>query len=270
MPHQFGLELRTVLGLGPVEHVTLAADLGCSAVSMGLDQLPERFNPHGYPAWSLREDAGLRRELKAALRDRGVAISIAEGMGVAEDIDAAERAADMDIFADLGALRINAADMGAERERALEQLARLAVMAGERGMEFSIEFCPAFTIRSLPEALEAVRHIGEERATVLIDAMHFFRSGGKVRQIAELDPALIGHVQLSDAPRKGEGDYMVEATTGRMIPGQGELPLREFVDALPRGQVLGLEVPLLAAAQSGRSAHDYVGEVVKRTRELLV
>ncbi|AXB77570.1 sugar phosphate isomerase/epimerase [Novosphingobium sp. P6W] len=270
MPHPLGLELLTVLGLGPVEHVTLAADLGCTAVSMGLTQLPERFNPHGYPAWSLRDDAGLRRDLKAVLRDRGVAISIAEGLGVSPDIDASQREADMDLFADLGARRVNSVDMGAERARAFDQLAMLAEMAAERGMGFSIEFCPLFTIRSLPEALDAVRHIGEGRAGVLIDAMHFFRSGGTVRQIAELDPALIGHVQISDAPRKGEGDYMAEAMTGRMVPGQGELPLREFVDALPRGQVLGLEVPLMATAQNGRVARDYVGEIVKRTREFLV
>lgn len=270
MPHPLGIELLTVLGMGPVEHVTLAADLGCRAVSMGLSQLPGRFNPHGYPVWSLREDAGLRRELKAALDDRGIAISIAEGLGVSPDHDASERAADMDLFAELGALRVNAVDMGAERGRAFDQLAILAGMAADRGMEFSIEFCPIFTIRSLGEALDAVRHIGEGRATVLIDSMHFFRSGGTVRQVAELDPALIGHVQLCDAPRKGAGDYMAEAMTGRMIPGQGELPLREFVDALPRGQTLGLEVPLMAAAENGRTARDYVGEIVTRTRELLV
>lgn len=274
MGHPLGLELLTVLGLGPVEHVTLAADLGCTAVSMGLSQLPTRFNPHGYAAWSLREDPQLRRDLKAKLAERGVSISIAEGLGVSAEVEAADRAADMDLFAELGALRVNAVDMGVERARALDQLAVLADMADERGMAFSIEFCPIFTIRSLPEALEAVRHIGEGKAGVLIDSMHFFRSGGTVRQIAELDPALIGHVQLSDVPRKAAkadpSDYMTEAMSGRMIPGQGELPMREFVEALPRGQVLGLEVPLLAAAQSGRPASDYVGEIVKRTRELLV
>jgi sugar phosphate isomerase/epimerase len=269
MPHPLGIELLTVLGLGPVEHVTLAADLGCKAVSMGLGQLPERFNPHGYAPWSLRDDPALRRDLKAVLADRGIAISIAEGLGVSAGADAAERAADMDIFADLGALRINAVDMGVERARAFDQLAMLAQMADERGMEFSIEFTPVFTIRSLPEALEAVEYIGSGKATVLIDTMHFFRSGGTVRQVAELDPALIGHVQLSDVPRKGADDYMAEAMSGRMIPGQGELPLREFVEALPRGQVLGLEVPLMAAAASGRDARDYVGEIVKRTREFL-
>ncbi|MCJ2179739.1 sugar phosphate isomerase/epimerase family protein [Novosphingobium album (ex Hu et al. 2023)] len=267
MPHPLGIELLTVLGMGPVEHVTLAADLGCRAVSMGLSQLP--FNPHGYPAWSLREDAGLRRELTAVMRERGIVISIAEGLGVSAEIDASERASDMDLFAELGALRVNSVDMGVERERALDQLARLSEMARERGMEFSIEFCPVFTFRNLGEALEAVRYIGEGDATVLIDSMHFFRSGGTVRQIAELDPALIGHVQLCDAPRKGRGDYMQEAMRARMIPGEGELPLREFVDALPRGQTLGLEVPLFAEAEEGRPARDYVSEIVTKTRELL-
>lgn len=270
MPHPLGLELLTMLGLDPVAHVAMAADLGCKGVSMGLTQMPDRFNPHGYPAWSLRDDPALRRELKAAMADRGVTICLAEGMGVSHEADASERAADMDLFAELGALRVNAVDMGVERDRAFDQLAALADMADARGMEFSIEFTPIFTIRSLDEALEAVEHIGPGKATVLIDTMHFFRSGGTVKQVAELDPALIGHVQLCDVPRKGDGDYMAEAMSGRMIPGQGELPLREFVEALPRGQVLGLEVPLMAAAQSGREAKDYVGEIVKRTREFLV
>lgn len=267
MPHPLGLETLTVLGMGPVEHVMLAADLGCSAVSMPLTQLP--FNPHGYPAWSLREDAGLRRAFRDVLRDRGIRIAIAEGMVVSAESDASELAADMDLIAELGAQRINSLDMGVERERAFDQMATMSEMARERGMDFSIEFCPAFTIRSLPEAMEAVQHIGEGKATVTIDAMHFFRSGGNVKQMAELDPALIGHVQLSDAPRKGGGDYLQEAVSGRMIPGEGELPLREFVDALPRGKTLGLKVPLMAQAGAGRSAQEYVAEIVMKTRELL-
>lgn len=269
MPHPLGLELLTVLGLDPVSHVTLAADLGCSAVSMGVVQVPAQFNPHGYPVWSLRDDPALRRELKAVLRDRGVTICLAEGFGVRQGEDIGVQAADMDLLADLGALRVNGSDRGAERACALDQLASLAEMAAARGMEFSIEFAPVFTLRSLADALDAVAHIGMGRATVLIDTMHFFRSGGTVREVAELDPALIGHVQLCDVPRETGGSYLEEAMSGRMIPGQGELPLREFVEALPRGQVLGLEVPLAATAESGREARDYVGEIVKRTRELL-
>ncbi|KQM22248.1 sugar phosphate isomerase/epimerase family protein [Novosphingobium sp. Leaf2] len=271
MPHPFGIDLLTVMGLGPVEHVTLAADLGCSAVSMGLERLPDRYNPHGYAHWSLRENAQLRRDLKAVLAERKVALCLGSGLRVRPDGDAetAQTASDMDLFAELGALRVAASDHGAERDRAVAQLAGLADMAAARGMDFSIEFSPVLTIRSLAEAITAVQQIGEGKASVVIDALHFFRSGGSVRQIALLDPALIGHVQLADGPRRAEGDYLTEAMTERMIPGQGELPLREFVDALPRGVILDLTVPLASAARGGRMPGAYVGEVVKRTRDFL-
>lgn len=274
MPHPFGLEASTVLGLDPVRHVVLAADVGCKGVSISLDNLGPDANPHGYPRWSLREEPALRRELQTALADHGVSLSCAGDFALRFPSDAGlphadERARDLDILAGLGAWRIGAADMGAERGRALDEAATLAQMADERGITVCIAFSPVYTIRTLAEALQAVDHAGAGRAAVLIDTLHFFRSGGKVAQIAALDPALIGHVRLSDAPRRGEGDYTKEAARGRVIPGQGELPLRQFVEALPRGQLLGLEVPLIAAAASGRLASDYVGEIVRRTREFL-
>jgi len=54
-----------VFGLPPVEFVNLAADLGCQCISAGLTALP--YNPHGYRAYSLRDDSNLRREMKAAM-----------------------------------------------------------------------------------------------------------------------------------------------------------------------------------------------------------
>lgn len=272
MPHPLGLELLTVLGLNPVAQVALAAELGCKTISIGLEQVPAPLNPHGYPGWSLRDDAPLRRDLKAALADHGVTIALAEGVSL--KADAAQWATDLDLLAELGAVRLSGSDMGMEWGPAFDRFATLAEMAEQRGMELAVAFSPVLTIRSLAEALEAVAHVGaggegESRATVLIDAMHFFRSGGTVRQIAELDPALIGHVQICDGARKGEGDYTAEQIDGRMVPGQGELPLREFVDALPRGKGIGLAVPLPTAARNGREARDYVAEIVNRTRDFL-
>ncbi|MGF7154454.1 sugar phosphate isomerase/epimerase family protein [Novosphingobium gossypii] len=276
MPHPLGLELLTVLGLDPVAHATLAAELGCRTMSVGLQQVPAALNPHGYPGWSLRNDPPLRRAFRAALADHGVTIALAEGIDLSPQADSERWEADLDLMAELGAVRVSARDMGMERAQAFDRFALLARMVEQRGMELAIAFSPVLTIRSLDEALAAIAHIdqgqdGQDRlrATVLIDAMHFFRSGGTVRQIADLDPALIGCVQICDGARKGEGDYIAEQITGRMVPGQGELPLREFVDALPRGQGLGLAVPLTAAARSGRPASDYVAEVVRRTREFL-
>jgi hypothetical protein len=69
---QLGIELLSVFGLPPVEFVNLAADLDCRYLSTGLGVGP--YNPHGYPSFSLRDDAALRAEMIAAMNDRDVAI----------------------------------------------------------------------------------------------------------------------------------------------------------------------------------------------------
>ena len=74
---RLGIEQLSVFGLPPVDFVKLAADLGCGCISIGLTGFG--YNPHAYPAFSLRDDVGMRRELMAAMRDRGVAISLGEG-----------------------------------------------------------------------------------------------------------------------------------------------------------------------------------------------
>src|SRR5262245_49575160 len=96
---RLGIELLSVFGLPPVEHVNLAADLGCGYISTGLTQLP--FNPHNYPAWSLRDDPVLRRAMITAMRDRGVAIGLGEGLIVRPGIEARDNARDLDLMAEL-------------------------------------------------------------------------------------------------------------------------------------------------------------------------
>lgn len=262
MPHPFCVERLTVSAMDPVEHVTLAAELGCPTVSLALE--------HGTGGnWTLREDAALRRRLAAALAERGVTIAVGEGFVLSASADAAGHAADLDLFAQLGARRISGAESGLERPRAFDQLALLCEMAGERGMDFAVEFGPSSAVRNLATAREALRHIGEGRAGLLIDSLRFFRAGGTIREIAELDPALIEHVRLSDARRKGPADFTQEERGGRLIPGEGELPLREFVEVLPRGQRLGIAASPDPAGE-GRSAHEFLIEALMKTRSLLV
>lgn len=266
MPHPLGIESRTLAGMGPVDHVRLAAELGCTRVSLGLAQVSGAAA--GYAPWSLRTDAALRRELAAALRDTDVCIKVGEGMAVSDMIAAEDHAADFDLFAEIGAKRISAHDNGLERERAVDQLGRLAVMARDRGMDLTVIFAPVLTTRTLDDALLLVREIGEDKASVTIDSLYFFRTGGQVRQIAELDTALVGHVRICDGTLKAT-DSDDAAGKARLIPGEGELALRDFVAALPRGKTLGIDVTLPQAALGYDAAKDYVSEVVARTRALL-
>jgi sugar phosphate isomerase/epimerase len=259
-----GVEQLTVLGLAPLEFVHLVADLGCNCISTGLSGMP------GYPPFSLRDNKVLRRELSAALRDRGVSISLGEGCILRPGRDFRDLAGDLDIFQELGTERINTVSMDPDLGRSLDQFGVLAEMSAARGMESSIELCPVLTINNLASAVAAVRHVGRKDFTLLLDTMHLGRSGATAAEIAALDPAMIGYVQLCDAPLKPTNpDYMDEATFDRMVPGEGELPLREYLSALPTDVVVSLEVPSRALAKAGLSLRDRLERCVKAARALL-
>lgn len=265
--NRLGIELLSGLGLPPVESVHLAADLGCAHISVGPMQMPPQFNPLGHPEWSLKDDPAYRRKLKAALTDRGVSISLGEGFAVRTGVEMCARGAEMDIMAELGARGLGAVSMEPDTARANDELAVLAEMAGERGMLATIEFQ---AVDSLSSALAMVRHVNRPNFGLLLDAMHFFRSGATLEELAVVDPALIRYAQICDAPAGGPGDgYMNEAMFARRAPGDGELPLAAFIAALPKDIPLGLEVPDLAAAQAGISDHDRLGKVVAAARALL-
>ena len=261
---RLGVEQLSALGLGPVEFVNLVADLGCSCISTGLSGMP------GYASFSLRDDKALRREMIAAMRDRGVSISLGEGCIARPGRDIRDMAADFDTFQELGAERINTVSMDPDLGRSLEQFGVLAEMAAARGMESSIELCPALTINNLASAVAAVRHVGRKDFRLLLDTMHLGRSGATAAEIAALDPAMIGYVQLCDAPLKPVNpNYMDEATFDRMVPGEGELPLREYLSALPKGLIVSLEVPSRTLAKAGLSVQDRLQRCVKAARALL-
>jgi sugar phosphate isomerase/epimerase len=271
--NRLGIEMLTLLGMPPVEHVRLAAELGCVSISTGLMGLPlERF---GYPdfsiyrPWSLEADPTLRREVKAALHDTGVHIGLGEGFRVRPDADLRDAGAGLDIMAELGARRVNAVSMEPDMARTHDQLAILAEMVSARGMQFIVEFAPPNAIRTLEDALKAADHVGRGRCKIMLDSMHFFRSGGTIAHIEALEPGIIGYAQMCDAPMVSHsGSYMQEAMFARRVPGTGELPLREWIAALPADLEIGLEVPIIADLQAGMSPRDHAARVVAAARAL--
>jgi sugar phosphate isomerase/epimerase len=265
---RLGLDLQSAFGMPPVEYVGLAADLGCGHVTTGLTQLP--WNPCGFPAWSLREDRALRRDMLAAMHDRGVTVSVGAGFSVKPQADVRNLAADMDLMVEFGAPQLGTVGMEPDLPRAHDQLALLAEMAAARGMEIVLDYAPHQAINSLEAACAALRHVGSPNALLSIDAMHFFRAGGTTAELAALDPALIGYAQLCDVPRVARhDDYRREATFERLVPGEGELPLSDFVAALPREVLLGIEVPMLSEVERGRSLRSILGRCVSASRDLL-
>lgn len=266
--NEIGLERLCVFGMPPVEFVRLTAALGCRCIGIGLTPI-RKYNPQGYPDWSLRDDAALRRETVAALQGEGVRISLLEGFGVAPGREVLSFARDLDLAAELGAERINVVSMDRDMLRTLDGFARFAEMGAERGLQVSTEIGPG-PIATLGAAMTALRHVARPNFTLLIDTMHFFRFGSTVEDLAAVPPEAIGYVQLCDAPLASRCEsYMDEALHERMTPGEGELPLRELLALVPEDVVVSLEVPQRSLAEQGVGAAERTRRCVEAARGML-
>jgi sugar phosphate isomerase/epimerase len=88
-----------------------------------------------------------------------------------------------------------------------------------------------------------------------MDALHLFRSGGTLDDLRGIDPRHIGYAQLCDAASMQPASYFSEAELvresrgNRRLPGEGVLPLTEFLAALPPGLAISVEAPCEDYAQ---------------------
>jgi hypothetical protein len=142
-------------------------------------------------------------------------------------------AVDLDVMAQLEAAQINTLGFDRDRNRTFDQLATLTELSAERGVGTTIELAPGMTIGDLRLAL---------------DTMHW------VRAHTTLKPRL--------------KSYTEEAMYERMAPGDGELPLAEFLAAVPPDVVVGLEIPMRSLAEAGVGPMDRLRPCVAAARQL--
>lgn len=99
--------------------------------------------------------------------------------------------------------------------------------------DIAFEFMPYSAVRDIAAAVDLVQAAGSTRAKIVLDAVHFFRSG---EQLAALTPevlALTAGVQLSDlVPRPSGIGTAYESRHLRTLPGDGTLPLAGFLSAI--------------------------------------
>jgi sugar phosphate isomerase/epimerase len=268
MSDRLGVNFITLLGMPPLESLALVAQLGVHDISMGL--APFTANPHGYPAWSLRDDPALRREFMTAMKAHEMTISVGEYFLIREGSDMQDAAADIALFAEIGAKRVNALSIDPDVSRTIDQLGIFAELAAVAGMDATLEYMAGTAVGTLGKALAVIEAVGQPNLTLLLDCLHFARSGGRPADLAAVDPALIGYLQLCDAPDKPlDKDYGDDARDNRLPPGDGALPLAEILKAAPANIPIGLEIPMRAKAEAGLPPRDYVGDAVIKARALL-
>jgi sugar phosphate isomerase/epimerase len=263
-----GLNFITFLAMPPLEMVALAAELEVRDLSMGL--APFTANPHHYPGWSMREDAGLRRDFVAACDAEAMTVSIGEFFLIRPGADVVDAKRDFAQFAEIGTQRVNALSIDPDLSRTIDQLGIFAELAAANGMGATLEYMAGAAIGTLDQALAAVDRVGRSDLTLMLDCLHFARSGGEPQQLAAVDPAKIAYLQLCDASAgPPDARYGDDALHNRLAPSDGELPLAAILAAIPPATPIGLEIPMRSKAEAEVSPRTYIGDAVAKARALL-
>lgn len=261
-----GLDYLSVFGMRPGDFVRLTARAGYDAVGLNLGGASNRLA--GAPRYDLRDDPSLRRELGEAVLETRMAVSLVEGFPILPQADVGSFDSHLDWIATLGAKAICAVSLERDRARSRDQFALLTEMARARGLLTTTEV-GAGILRDLDRTVAMVRSVADPDFRLLVDTMHFFRSGSTVDDFAGLDREMIGYIQLCDVPMPAlNRDYMDEALHERMVIGDGDLPLRELARVIPDDLQVALEIPVRSQLVDGAPTVAFLAEARERAQRL--
>lgn len=100
------------------------------------------------------------------------------------------------------------------------------------GVRLAVEYSAYTHLSNLGDAYRLCDEVGWERAGVLLDSLHVFRAGTSWEELAALRSGQVSMVQFSDALAVRPADLVDDSRNARRLPGDGELPLRQFVRAV--------------------------------------
>jgi sugar phosphate isomerase/epimerase len=273
--HPISLAHLTVLDTTPPELVTVAAGAGFRTIGIRLTATPSVGVPP-YTDEMLRGGPMLRETLER-LADTGVSVLDTEFLRFEPEHPVGIPEGFLEVSARLGARHVLVMSAEPDEARTLERFGELCDRAAAYGLQVGLEFAIYTGVRTLAHAAQVVARSKRANASVLVDALHFSRSGGLPAHVASVDPSLLRYAQVCDAgpdmPGPADTPALIrEARTGRLLPGEGVLPLVELVAALPAGVPLAVEAPCRATAElpaleRARRAHRALVSLVRQVEE---
>ena len=206
-----------VLDVDPPTAVDVAAAAGYGGVGIWFD--PDTFTP--------AVAAAVRRRLDAT----GLVALDVEPVLLGRDVDLGD--ALVDAAVEVGARNILLANVSMAYDAAVARTRDLCRRAAAGAVTVAVEFLPPFAVNDLTAAVAFVTDVGEANCGVLIDTLHLDRSGSTLDQLRAVPSALLPYLQLADAPAVPEMAWRDEALHGRLLPGDGALPLVDVLRMVP-------------------------------------
>jgi sugar phosphate isomerase/epimerase len=254
------LAAGTVLDVGPAEAVDVAALGGYGAVGLWFD----------VDTWTDATTRAVAERLDATGLEPLDLEPVILGRGTDTRDDPGEEL--IDTAAMLGVRHVLVASGPASRAAVVDRYGELCRRAEPAGVRVVLEFLPIFTIATLGDALGVVQEVGSPSGGVLVDTLHLARSGGGPADLAAVPAELLPYLQLADAPDRLDDPTPArlreEALHGRLLPGQGQLPLDQTLAAVPDVPV-SVELRSQALMQAFPDPTERARAVLAATRRVL-
>jgi sugar phosphate isomerase/epimerase len=240
MTLEFSLAHLTVLGATPLEQIEIAAAAGYDYVSIRTTPVApgERVAP-------LAGDTAMIRQVMTRAADTGVRFLDVELARLGPDGEPEDYLGFLEAAAAIGTRHVVGQLPDPDRNRAIDHFGGLCDLALDFGLTVDLEFPSWMEVGDLTTAVDIVAAADRPNAGILVDALHFFRSGSSPDQLPPLPREWFHFVQLCDAPAvvppTVDGVIHV-ARAKRSLPGYGQLPLHELLAQLPPVPY-SLEVP---------------------------
>lgn len=235
----------------PLDIIDAAADGGFRSV--GLRICGRRKGETFFDILGHDDEIGrLRDRLKA----RGLRLSNVSAFHIASDLQLADVLPAIEATVALGASLIIANRLDPDDAHYYGLMRDYCDAAAQSGVRLAIEPMLYSETKSLDAARRSLDIIGRANLGLLIDPLHLSRSGGTPVDLARLNPDRIFLAQFCDArgPLPADEAALIhEARHGRLMPGEGDLPLRAFLDALPDGIEIECEIPQVDLAHASPS-----------------
>lgn len=237
----YSLAQLMALPFSPPKMVQLAADVGCQAAGVRL--LPTTPGGVHYP---LMDDPPMLRETLARIAGTGVAILDLEVLRIGEAFDVGRLLPFLETGGRLGAKHVLVAGDDPDPARLGASFAALCDAARPFGLSCDLEFMPWTEVPDVRAAARIVGAADRPNGGVLVDALHFARSGSSLDDLRLLRSEWLHYGQICDGPVPGPTtvEALIHAARcERLLPGEGGIALKALFDRLPPSLPISIEVP---------------------------
>ena len=237
----FSLAHLSALDLSPPELVIAAAEASYRYVGLRLVAV----TPTG-PAWPLWKDRATMAGTRARMAETGVGVLDVELVKLLPECDVRSFEPCFEAAAELGAKHVLTQADDPVSQRAAGNYAALCDLAAPYGLTCDIEFIPWLKTNNLASARQLIDSASRDNCGLMIDTLHFARSGCQLTELLDCPKEWFHYVQLCDAPSSSPASIdglIYAAREERLFPGEGELDLTGILGCLPYPIVIGIEIP---------------------------